>query len=368
MFEDLTKVVSEFKKAKSILFFSPSINTIDKAAAIIALAKICLGEGKSFQVICPKILLGTVKNLFLEEDIEVFTELGSKDYIVSVDYGTVGIEKVVCKRDEENQKLNFIITPKDESFNFDNVELISRNTSFDLVFSFGSRELNDDTKSLFGDASLISITKWDVDIGKYNFLINATKSYSEVVFEFAKAHSTDLNKEMLETLLQGIVSKYKILEDGDNDAWFLSNEFIKYGANFNKVFKKLNYSKDCSNLELQRKVMNNAVTNQRARIIWSKVQVPSNLNEHNLDLRGRIVFNISKDFDLAFVFYFLSEGKVKVVVESNDLEKYSALDIVKKFSGKGSDSRAIINSGVEPVEAFEKKFFEELELTFGINL
>ncbi len=368
MFEDLTKAVSEFKKAKSTLFFTPAINTVDKAVAIIALAKTCLEEGKSFQIICPKILTNSIENLFVEEGLEVKNELGSKDYIVSVDYGSAAIEKVICKRDEDSKKLNFVITPKDEIFNFDNVELISGTSTFDLVFTFGLKKLDEDLDSLFGNASVISITKRDWDIGKYKFLINGQKSYSEVIFEFVKAFSSTLKKETLEILLKGVVSKYNLLENGDNDGWILAAKFIKYGADFNKVSKKLNYSKDCANLELQRKVMANVVKNPQARVLWSKVEVPSDLNENNLDLRGRIIFNISKDFDLAFVLYILDKDRVKVVIESNDIEKYSALSIAKAFSAKGYESRAVLNSRETPAEDFEKKFFEELELALGVNL
>jgi len=137
MFEDLKKAITEFKKAQSIALVASSIGSVDKAVAIIALAKVCAAQKKSFQVICPADIKTPIANIFSKENVVISKTLTSKDYIVSVDYSSANIEKVICKKDEEGKKLNFVITPKDDVFNFDNVELISGGGTFDLVFPFG---------------------------------------------------------------------------------------------------------------------------------------------------------------------------------------------------------------------------------------
>jgi hypothetical protein len=368
MFEDLTKAISEFKKAKSVGIFTSSIKTIDKATSIIALAKICEKEGKSFKIICPDDLKDILKNLFDSQAVEILKENVSKDYIVSIDYSSANIDKVLCKKDEEDKKLNFVITPKDNLFSFDSVELISGVGSFDLIFSLGLGNHNSVSEEMFAKSTIISITRKETKIGTYNFLINGKKSYSEIIYEFAKAFSSSIDEDLLNILLQGIIAKYKLLENGDNDGWVLVEKFLKYGADFNKAFRELNYSKDHANLELQRKVMENLRVDKDSKVLWSKVAFVSNIDSKNIDLSGRIIFNISKDFDLAFVFYKIDSKNAKVVLESNDVEKFSAIALKKELTGSGNSARAVYSSGKMDADEFEKRFFEALKTILGLEV
>jgi len=367
MFEDLKKAITEFKKAQSIALVASSIGSVDKAVAIIALAKVCAAQKKSFQVICPADIKTPIANIFSKENVEISKTLTSKDYIVSVDYSSANIEKVICKKDEEGKKLNFVITPKDDVFNFDNVELISGGGTFDLVFSFGLDDVGE-FEDILEKKTVISISRKDVDFAKYQFRINKEKSYSEIVYEFVKAYSSDFSEEILNILLQGIISKYKLLENGNNDGWLIVSKFLKYGADFNKAYRELNYSKDYDNFQLQRKVLENVRVDKKNRVVWSKVALMLDIDASNLDLRGRIVFNICKDFDLAFVIYHLDKNNVKVVIESNDVEKYSAVELARTFSGYGTPARAIFTNGNIPAEVFEKKLFDAIVAVFNIRV
>ena len=371
MFEDLKEAIAEFKKANSVIIFSPNINTVDKATSIIALAKICSKKQKSVQILCPKTPRAPINNMFKEEDLSVVQNPASQDYVVSVDYSVGNIEKVICKKDEENKKLNFVITPKDEVFNFDNVELISGGSSFDLVFSIGLNNLDnldEDFKKVFENTTVVSLTRKEVDFAKSKFLLNGEKSYSEVVYEFAKAFSDALSEDVLNTLLKGVFSKYKLLENGSNDGWLLVNKFIKYGADFNKAFRSLYYSKDYENFQLQKKVFENIRVDRGKRVVWSKVTSIMELGFSNLDIKGRILFNICKDFDVAFVIYNFDKENAKIVFESNNPEKYSALELTETFSGYGTKSRVVLSNKDMSADDFEKKFFETICSSFGFTL
>lgn len=371
MFEDLVKASNEFKKANSVGIFSPKIESVDKATAMIAFAKVCLKKQKKFQVLCPKNLRTPIKNMFEKEGIQVETDVMSKDYIVSVDYSQSNIDKVVCKRDEETKKLNFVITPKDDIFNFDNVELISGGSSFDLLFSFGLNSLetlDENTRKLFESTRVVSITKKETDIGEFRCLINNQKSYSEVAYEFVKSFSDCVDESILNVLAQGVISKYKLLENGNNDGWDVISQFLKYGLDLNKSFRSLYYSKDLENLQLQKKVMENLRIDRENKMLWSKVNVALDVDSSNLDTKGRIVFNMSKDFDMAFVIYHLENGKIKVVFESNDTEKYPALELLRVFSGSGTNGRVVFTNKNIPSEEFERKLFQTINSTFGIQV
>ncbi len=371
MFEDLTKAVAELKKSKSIIFYSTEIDSVDKATSMIALCKICSKKGKSFQVLCPTKLRTPIENMFSREGVQVVNKPISKDYVVSVDYSQSEIDKVICKRDEDGKKLNFVITPKDKTFNFDNVELISGGSAFDLVFSFdleSLESLDEETKKIFEDANVISIADKEVEFANYKFLINEKKSYSELSYEFAKAFSDCISEEILNILLQGIVSKYKLLENGNNEGWLVVAQLLKYGADLNKALRSLYYSKDIENLQLQKKVMENIRMDKENKVVWSKVSQIVDVDSSNFDNKGRIVFNISDEFDIAFVIYYLDKETVEVVFESNNTEKYSASLLAEEFSAKGTHSRAVFKNLGVPAEDFERKLFEKIHTLFGIKI
>ncbi len=371
MFEDLSKAISDLKKANSVIIFSPSIDTVDKAISIVTLARICKKKKKSVQVLCPKTLKASIGKIFKNEEVDIVTAPTTKDYIVSVDYSVGNIDKVICKRDERAKKLNFIITPKDEEFNFDNVELISGGSSFDLVFSFGLENLNsvnEEYQKIFENAKVISITKKETDIGKYKFLLNDYKSYSEFIYEFAKAFSESLSEEDLTLLLQGVISKYKLLENGNDDGWLIANKFIKYGADFNQALRDLYYSKDYENFELQRKVLENIRVDRKNKVAWSKVALMMDVDSSNLDIKGRILFNVCEEFDIAFVLYHLDKENIKVVFESNNPQKYPALELAEAFSGHGTNSRVVFSNGSLSAEDFEEKLFTQIYSLFDIKV
>ena len=365
------KAIAEFRKANSVAIISPNINTIDKATSMIALAKICLNKQKSVQILCPKIPKAPINNMFKEEGLAIVPSPSSQDYVVSVDYSSGNIEKVICKRDESRKKFNVVITPKDDMFNFDNVELISGGSSFDMVFSIGLNHINnldEDFRKVFEDTTVVSLSRKDVDFAKFKFLLNGEKSYSEVIYEFTKAFSDRISEDILNILLQGVISKYKLLENGNNDGWLLVNKFVKYGADFNKALRGLYYSKDYENFQLQKKVFDNIRIDKENRVVWSKVALMMDIDSSNLDIKGRIPFNISKDFDMAFIIYRLDGEKVKVVFESNEPEKYSALELKRVFSCYGSKSRVVITNKDMSADDFEKKFFETICSLFGVSV
>jgi nanoRNase/pAp phosphatase (c-di-AMP/oligoRNAs hydrolase) len=376
MFKDIDEAINAFKKSKSVGVYCKDIKGLDKAMSVIVLSELSKKEGKTFQLFCTGTVKEKIVQILANENIQILKDPRSSNYIVSIDYGSTNIEKVVCNRNEETNKLNFVITPGDDLFSFDKVDLIPGGANIDLLFTLGISnldEVEEAFRDLFSSSEIISITKKEGDVGKYQFLINGSRSYSEVLYEFLKAFSKNISEENLNKLLMGIVSKYKVFENNDANGWALVSNLIKYGANLTEVLNRLYYDKDKRNLDLQKKVMEKMLQDVQNRVIFSKISMDElqscGIDQNNLDIKGKIVFNISREFDIAFVVYQLSEEKFKVVLESNNVEKYAASDLAEVFGSKvGSKHRAVFFNKSLSGKDFERKLLDALKDVFGIDV
>jgi|GEM_PF-3921558 len=375
MFEDLSKAVNAFKKSKNVGVFCKNLVSLDRTMSIITLAKLCEKEEKSFELICPGKITSKSKRYLEENSIQVVNEPKSKNYVVSIDYSSTSIDKVVCKRDDESNKLNFVITPGDDLFSFDNVDLISADSNFDILFSFGiknMKEIDESFSEVFSNSKVISITKKESEVGDYKFLINGTKSYSEVIYEFLKSFSQDVSEDLLNMLLIGVVDKYKLFEKENSEGWILASNIVKYGGSLYKALLNVYSQKDLENFYLQKKVMEKVSVDEKNRIAFSQISKDDleslGINKSNLDLKGRNIFNLCKDLDIVFVIYQIDDEKFKVVLESNDVNKYSAMDVASAFNGSGSENKVVFSNKGIPAKDFEKRFLETLKEVYNIDV
>lgn len=370
MNEVLSESIKSFKNSNTIGLYCPRINSMDKVDTILVFSEICKLNKKTLEVFSPLTPSPKYSSILESRDIVIKKEFRSKQYIVSIDYGTSNVEKVICKRDEKTNKLNFVITPGDATFSFDNVELIPGGSNLELIIFLGVNAKdfeNEPLKTLDKNIKSIVMAKKDISIGTYKLLINGNKSYSELAFEFAKSFSSTLNKSILDDSLTGILSKHGLSDTG----LIMAGTLVKYGANFNSAMNKVFYSKSYANLDLQIKVMHNVRVDKRARAIWSIVSKEDvkncGVNLKSLDTKGRIVFNISKDFDVAFVIYHITSKLSKIVIEVNDTSKFSAKDLLKNEKAKGDSSRVVATITGESSKVIEDSVMKVIESVMGVD-
>lgn len=370
MNEVLKESIKCFKNSNTIGLYCPRINSLDKVNTILVISEICKSNKKAFEVFSSQKPFQKYSSILESKEISLKKEFKSKQYIVSIDYGTSNVEKVICKRDEKTNKLNFVITPGDSTFSFDNVELIPGGSDLELLILLGvtAKDLGvEPLKSLDKTLKTIVMAKKDPLFGSYKLLINGDKSYSELAFEIAKSFSSTLSKDILDNSLTGVLSKYGLSDTG----LILAGNIVKYGANYNSALNRVFYSKSYANLDLQIKVMHNVRVDKKSRVIWSIVSKDDvkncGITSSSLDTKGRILFNISKDFDVAFVIYHISPKLSKVVIEVNDISKYSARDLLKGEKVKGDKSRVTAIVKGESSKSVEEKVLKLIETAMNAD-
>lgn len=339
---DLIQPVSSVAVALS------SIEERDMAYAVIALTKYLQEIGKAVGVIISNPLSPEMDSLFKEHGVVYTNEAAPLRYVVSVDYGESGIDKVLHDIDKDSQKVKFYIVPSSGEFDFDDVKFDKEGSNYDLTMTLGVKsfsemgDIYEKADHLFKENDVISFVDQDVEsLGDETVQLRPGQSYSGLIRALVGHEMTD---EIRELLIVGLVDDIKLLEGGaDTEALGDLHEASKSGVDINDLIKRRYFSKTYKNVDLQIKLMHNLRLDRVAKVIWSIVSREdmdfAGVDKSTLDTKGRIIFNLSSEFDIAFAAYELERGLIKVVVESNN-SKYSASKIAGVYKGRGNDQHA----------------------------
>lgn len=323
------------QKSSSILILLGKVSSKIDAYGIASLCQILSQVDKKVTIISTSKISSDVESIIKEYELEIKTEIPSNQYILSINYEEGGVEKVVYDIDKEKKKLVFKIFPSKKGFSFDSVEYDSRDCSFDAVISINIENykklgnMYEQNEYIFRELPLCEIN---------------TKKES-LCTQLSKQILSLASKEALETLMKGMTDNLNLLEGYvDNDVWESISNMAKEGIDISDLIRTKYYSKPSGYLELVKILLENVKTNKRAKIIWSTVNIKEisqcSLNPLNLNLSGRLQFNVSNEFVLAFAFFEIEKNKVRVIIESNNPDEYEAQTIAGVFGGKGDQLRA----------------------------
>ncbi len=365
-------------QSESVLILADTINSFDKACSVVALCKYLNSQDKKYDLLVLKGVSKVTEELFKKYKVSPIKKLKGQNFEIEIDYGATGIEKVIWDKDEKNKKLVFKITPGSGNFTFDSVKFNEGGAKYDLLVTFGLSSFTslgsfyDDNEHLFKECNTVVFARSKKKIGDIFVSIDSDSSYSETVFDQFKEYNIDMDKESVELLLNGTVNFRKVLEgNASSNSWGLISSMIEKGGDFNKSISNVYFSKTPANLNLQIKLMQNVKMNKKAEIVYSKVSFSDlkyyGVTKGTLDVRGRIPFNLSNDFKLAFSVYEVEKDTLRVVIESNDVSKYSANVIAGVFDGKGGEAHAQCTIKGMGVDNFEKEFFPILTDLYSID-
>lgn len=364
-------------QSSRVLIYADLLNSFDKASAVIGLMRFLTKAEKSTSLLLSKTPEKEIKELLVKNEIEYTEELKPQSYTITINYGETGVEKVVWDKDEKNKKLIFQIVPGEENFSFDDVQFSEGGMKYDLTIFVGA----DKSSSLFeGENEYLVRENKTVVISREKkskedlyVKVDSDGAFCEAVYDLLQATGADFDKETVEILLNGTINHRKVLEgNASSNSWNLISSMIGQGADFNKLITDNYFSKSQGNLDAQIELMRSIRRDSDARVIWSIVDheklSKAGVTEQNLDLRGRIPFNISTDFDLAFAVYEVAQKTLRVVIESNNTEKYSASVIAAVFDGEGGEAHSECVIKGFSADEFESRVFPILKDLYGIEV
>lgn len=197
--------------AHAILIVTGKSPTTDNLAASLALYLALSQAGKTVTIACPDTPTVEFGNLFGVDRIT--NELGSKNFIISLDYKEGAVEKV--SYNIEGNKFNLVIQPKTGSqpFTEEMVHFSHSGTSADIIFVVGCQRLEDLDKlytqeqEIYSKTTIINIdtTSNNGSFGKINIVDPTASSTSEIIAHILKTLNISIDQDCATNILTGII-------------------------------------------------------------------------------------------------------------------------------------------------------------------
>ena len=328
--------------------------------------------GKNAQLYVNGELISRHKDLYEEFGVDYEMDFKPMNYVITIDHSGGDIEKV--SYDDKDGKFRLYITPAAQSngFDFDKVSYSQGGGEADAVFSFGARSLNwlgsiyDENKELFEKAPVVNINNLH---GTQEFgsvqIVDTDLAVSEMVYALMEGSRTLSDKKISSMLLMGILDKMQLLQMSDYKISTMETltALVRMGADLKDSVQKLYFEKTLGNFEVERRVMGAAKYDTEQSLIWSSVSAfdltQAGVSRDDFVLDGRIVCNMCKDFNVAFVLYEVQEGEIVVELESN-VEGLDAKDLVSDYKVSGNSGRVFFTVRDKSLPDLEKEMVENL--------
>ena len=210
------QVLEQIKKAKNILITFKKVWDGDAVASALAFLIILKKMGKNAEVVAERFdqsanygFLPGFKSIKYSLD-------GLRKFIISLDISKTKVGQIKYKI--EDQRLNFIIAPKEGFFTGDDVKTDSGEFKYDLIITLDTPDLEslgsvyDNDTDFFYQVPLVNIDHHPHNeaYGQINLVELTAISSSEILFNLFTGVSRDLIDEDVATcLLAGIIAKTK---------------------------------------------------------------------------------------------------------------------------------------------------------------
>lgn len=359
---EVNNLLELIQKSSNILILINGVKDKLESSRLQLLVNLLVSQNKKYEIVnvnSKDTDSGVVNDLF-QKNIEIGDELKPQEYVISIDYGSSQVEKVVYDTDKEQGKLIFKILPSKSGFSFDKVEFTEGGSKFDGIICIGIEnpknltQIYDKHEQLFRDNSY--------------FLFN---NFQEILSVLSRGGGR-LDDEIYNQLLDSMLLEINLIE-GYPDA-SKTQELITLAQNGGDLSKSIfakYYSKPSSYIQLLKLLFENLKIQEEKRILYSVVKEDDlkmlAIDISEIETMGRIPFNISKDFDLAFAFFELEKEKIVVLIESNNIDKFSAHTIAGIYNGYGDRGHAVctLDFGLKDID---KRFLIVLKDLYNIDI
>jgi nanoRNase/pAp phosphatase (c-di-AMP/oligoRNAs hydrolase) len=272
-------------------------------------------------------------------------------FVVSVDLKNAKVSQI--KYIIENNKLNFIISPRDGFFTENDLSSNMGGFKYDLIITVDSCDLEslgkiyDSNIDFFYKTPIINIDQSpeNEEFGQLNIIDLKAVAVTEIIFNLLFNYNKKLIDEDIATcLLAGIIFRTKSFKTSNVTPRVLAttSKLIELGARREEIVANLYRSRSLSTLKLWGRVLNNLSTSEDNNIIWTTLfkndfQISKSSEKNLQDVIDELIISIPTA-KVIVVLYSLSEMSVLD-------EQYMTGDDKQEFN----DKTIVIHNGSDKI-------------------
>jgi len=365
------QIFEQIKKARNILITFSAEWSSDAVSSALAFSQFLKKLGKQVDIVAEE----NKKNdslSFLEGFSDIKNRFKNlKNFIISLDTRNTKIEKI--KYHKEDDKIDFIISPKDGNFSHEDISSSLSKFRYDLIICIGTPDIESIGKIYEGDNEFfykIPIINIDnhaenEEYGQINLVDLTAVSSSEILFNIFSNYSRDSIDENIATaLLTGITAETKSFKTQNITPDSLSTvaQLISMGADRDLIVNNLYRSRSIGVLKLWGRVLARLNNNHGGKLVWSTL---SHLDFHKTDTNEKDLTEVVDELIIS-----IPEARIIVLIYENknketDAILYStkgvnALQASKGFNPSGTKNLAKLSIN-KPISEAEKHLIEKIK-------
>ncbi|MEK7065426.1 MAG: DHH family phosphoesterase [Patescibacteria group bacterium] len=209
---DLPKIKEQLDKAREVLIVTHEKPTADSVGSTLALYLGLVSLGKKVTVACPEPI--TVELSSFVGVQKIVSELGNKNFLISLDYVDGSIEKV--SYNIEGDKFNLVIEPRPgfDAFSSEKVHYSYAGTNADMIFAVdtihlgGLKKLYEADKNLFATKPVVNVDRHanNAMYGGINLVDAQASSTAEVTAQLLSGLGVKLTVDIATNILNALYS------------------------------------------------------------------------------------------------------------------------------------------------------------------
>ena len=342
------QIFRQLEKSKNVLIVFPANRDNDAIASALALFLFLKKRGIETNIAGFKNDDRREPLAFLTAYQDIESQLNNlRRFIVSLDISQAKVSQI--KYSVDNERLNFIISPKDGWFKPEDVTTRTGEFKYDLIFTIGVSDLEalgqlyDDNVEFFYKTTIINIDRQaaNEEFGQVNFIDLNAIANAEIMFYLLKNYKPEMISEDIATcLLAGIIQQTRNFKTANLTPRVLltTSELISLGARREEIVDHLYRSRDMSSLKLWGKILSNLKAGKNDELLWSRLE-PDDLKETGtaLDSLSDIIDELIATVPSAkaiIIFCEKEPGKTEMLAYS--LKSLNILDFTREYQTLGN--------------------------------
>lgn len=364
------QIFEQIKKASNILITFKKTWNGDAVASALAMYLFLKKMDKQVEIVAEKFSLDKLYS-FLPGYTEIKNSLDNlRKFIISLDITSTKVSQIKYKQEEN--KLNFIISPKDGFFSEADIGCGASGFKYDLIIMVDTPDLEslgriyDNDTEFFYQTPIINIDHSSTNeaFGQINLVELTAVSTSELVFSLFESFSRDLIDENIATcLLAGMIAETKSFKTNNVTprALLTASQLMSLGARREEIVNNLYRSKSLNVLKLWGRVLARLSSSLDNKFVWSTLSAAdfsktSSTEKDLTDVIDELIVSIPQAKVIAIIYENQSTETNAIQPQTNlllyTIKNIDSLNLIKEFSPNGTKSlaRAIVNLPIAEAE------------------